>query len=259
MYTIWRLPDDLGATVRPHPNPLPCVRSIHTGEGTYPGFRQNDRGNTGVRQSVVIPYPPMKAKLGTLALAAMTVILFTMAAVHNNDLFWGDTSLLSALRVDNPTWQRFFAGFDTRSTVSLSFILAVAVILWLLRKRLETLVYLFLLPALVVTVTVSKLFVKRLRPEGTLEGMNNSFPSGTATVSILLLGFLIFLVGEFVESRRLRITIQVALGVTIALLGLFRLLAGEHWPSDIYGGYLAGGLMLVVVIWVYRRLRGPQT
>ena len=113
--------------------------------------------------------------------------------------------------------------------------------------------------ALVVTVSVSKLFVKRLRPEGTLEGMNNSFPSGTATVSILLLGFLIFLVGEFVESRRLRITIQVALGVTIALLGLFRLLAGEHWPSDIYGGYLAGGLMLVVVIWVYRRLRGPQT
>ena len=201
----------------------------------------------------------MKAQLGTLVLAVLTVTLFTMAAVHNNDLFWGDRSALSALRVDNPAWQRFFAGFDANTTISISSILAVAVVLWLLRKRLETVVYLFLLPVLVVTVSVPKLFVKRLRPEGTLEGMTNSFPSGTATVAILLLGFLIFLVGEFVAPRKLRIAVQMALGVVIALLGLFRMLAGEHWPSDIYGGYLAGGLMLVAVIWVYRRLRGWQS
>jgi undecaprenyl-diphosphatase len=92
-----------------------------------------------------------------------------------------------------------------------------------------------------------------------LGGLTDSFPSGTGTVSILLLGFLIFLVGEFVESRRLRIAVQLGLGVVIALLGLFRMLAGEHWPSDIYGGYLAGGLALIVVIWVYRRIRGRQT
>jgi undecaprenyl-diphosphatase len=119
--------------------------------------------------------------------------------------------------------------------------------------------YVFLLPVLVVTVSVPKLFVKRLRPEGTLEGLTDSFPSGTGTVSILLLGFLIFLVGEFVESRRLRIAVQLALGVVIVLLGLFRMLAGEHWPSDIYAGYMAGGLALIVVIWVYRRLRWRQS
>ena len=33
----------------------------------------------------------MKAKLGMTIFAALTVTLFTMAAIHNNDLFWGDT------------------------------------------------------------------------------------------------------------------------------------------------------------------------
>ncbi len=201
----------------------------------------------------------MKAKLGTLVLAALTVTLFTMAAVHNNDLFWGDSAILSALRVDDEGSQRFFASFDIRIAITLSFALPVSAVLLLLRKKLEAVAYLLLPATLALTVSFPKLFVKRLRPEGTLEGMTDSFPSGTATVAILLLGFLIFLVGEFVESRRLRIAVQLTLGVVIVLLGLFRVLAGEHWPSDIYAGYMAGGLALIVVIWVYRRLRGRQS
>ncbi len=201
----------------------------------------------------------MKAKLGTLVLAALTVTLFTMAAVHNNDLFWGDSAILSALRVDDEGWQRFFASFDIRIAITLSFALPVSAVLLLLRKKLEAVAYLMLPATLALTVSFPKLFVKRLRPEGTLEGMTDSFPSGTATVAILLLGFLIFLVGEFVESRILRIAVQLTLGVVIVLLGLFRMLAGEHWPSDIYAGYMAGGLTLIVVIWVYRRLRGRQS
>lgn len=197
----------------------------------------------------------MMAKVGIAILAALTVTLFTMAAVHNNDLFWGDTTVLSALRIDDKDWQPFFARFDTTATISLSFVLVGAAVLWFLRKKLEAVTYLSLLPILVLTISLPKIFVKRLRPEGALQGMTDSFPSGTATVSILLLGFLIFLAGEFVAARRIRIAIQVALGAAIALLGLFRMLAGEHWPSDIVGGYMAGALALFPVIWVYRRLR----
>ncbi len=89
--------------------------------------------------------------------------------------------------------------------------------------------------------------------------MTNSFPSGTAATSVLVLGFLIYLVGEFVAPRKLRIVLQLLLGLAIVLLGLFRMLAGEHWPSDLVGGYMAGALALWVVIWAYRRVRKGQT
>jgi membrane-associated phospholipid phosphatase len=36
-------------------------------------------------------------------------------------------------------------------------------------------------------------------------------------------------------------------------------LAGEHWPSDIVGGYMAGALALGAIIWLYRRVRTSQS
>ena len=201
----------------------------------------------------------MQAKVAISILAVATATLFTVAAVQANDLFWGDRTILSALRIDDPDWQRFFARFDTRSTISMAFVLPVSGVLWWLKKKLEASVFLLLLPSLLLTVVLPKIFINRPRPEGTLEGLTDSFPSGTATVSILLLGFLIFLIGEYVASRGLRIGLQLALGAAILLLGLFRMLAGEHWPSDLVGGYMAGALALWVVIWAYRRVRKGQT
>ena len=197
----------------------------------------------------------MQAKVAISILAVATATLFTVAAVQANDLFWGDRTILSALRTDDPAWQRFFARFDTRSTISLAFVLPVSAVLWWLKKKVEALVFLLLLPSLVLTVVLPKIFINRPRPEGTLEGLTDSFPSGTATVSILLLGFLIFLIGEYVSHRGFRIGLQLFLAGVILLLGLFRMLAGEHWPSDLIGGYMAGALALWVVIWAYRRVR----
>ncbi len=201
----------------------------------------------------------MQAKVAISILAVATATLFTVAAVQANDLFWGDRTILSALRTDDPAWQRFFARFDTRSTISLAFVLPVSAVLWWLKKKVEALVFLLLLPSLLLTVVLPKIFIDRPRPEGTLEGLTDSFPSGTATVSILLLGFLIFLIGEYVAPRGRRIGLQLALGGVILLLGLFRMLAGEHWPSDLVGGYMAGALALWVVIWAYRRVQKGQT
>ena len=53
--------------------------------------------------------------------------------------------------------------------------------------------------------------------------------------------------------RWLRIAQQIMLVLLIITLGVFRVLASEHWPSDLVGGYLAGGLALIAIIWLYRR------
>ena len=197
----------------------------------------------------------MIAKVGIAILALATVVLFTIAAVHNNDLFWGDRTILSSLRIDDTAWQRFFAWFDIRGVAGVSSVLAISIVFLVFRKRLEALIYLAMLPVMGFTIVLPKAFVNRPRPEGALEGFTDSFPSGTATTSVLLLGFLIYLIGEFVAPRKLRIGLQLALGMAIVLLGLFRMLAGEHWPSDLVGGYMTGALALIAIIWAYRKLR----
>ena len=197
----------------------------------------------------------MITKVCIAILFLATIVLFTIAAVHNNDVFWGDRTILSSLRVDDTAWQRFFAWFDIRGVAGVSSVLAISIAFLVFRKRPEALIYLAMLPVMGFTVVLPKAFVNRARPEGVLEGFTDSYPSGTATASVLLLGFLIYLLGEFVAPRKLRIGLQLTVGMAIVLLGLFRMLAGEHWPSDLVGGYMTGALTLIAIIWAYRKPR----
>lgn len=194
-------------------------------------------------------------KVLTTLLAAVTIILFALAAVNSNETFVGDSAILGAMRVENESWRRFFAQFDTTAPFSISFVLAVSAVFLVFRKRLEALAFLLILPAQLLTITLPKYVVGRPRPEGELGGLSNSFPSGTAATSILVLGFLIYVIGAFVATRWLRILLQILLGIMIVTFGVFRILAGEHWPSDVVGGYLTGGLALFAIIWLYRILR----
>ncbi|MCS5666152.1 MAG: phosphatase PAP2 family protein [Dehalococcoidia bacterium] len=137
----------------------------------------------------------------------------------------------------------------------MSSVLAISIAFLVFRKRPEALIYLAMLPIMGFTIVLPTAFVNRPRPEGALEGFTDSFPSGTATASVLLLGFSIYLIGESVVPRKLHIGPQLALGIAIVLLGLFRMLAGEHWPSDLVGGYMTGAVALIAIIWAYRKLR----
>ena len=67
--------------------------------------------------------------LATL-LAAVTVILFALAAVNSNETFVGDSAILRAMRVENESWRRIFAQFDTTAPFSISFVLAVSAVFW---------------------------------------------------------------------------------------------------------------------------------
>ena len=64
-----------------------------------------------------------------------------------------------------------------------------------------------------------------------------------------------YLVGLYITPNRLRIPLQAALTVAIIALSIFRLLTGEHYPSDVLAGWLAGALSLLAIIALHRRLR----
>jgi membrane protein DedA with SNARE-associated domain/membrane-associated phospholipid phosphatase len=81
-----------------------------------------------------------------------------------------------------------------------------------------------------------------------------SFPSGHATSSIVIYGFLAFLLGRR-QAAGLRIGISaIAVGV-IVLIGLSRLYLGAHWLSDVLGGFSLGLAWIALLAMVYTHYR----
>lgn len=72
-----------------------------------------------------------------------------------------------------------------------------------------------------------------------------SFPSGHAMGSLLFYGTIILLLPRLVEHNALRLSLQIALGVFIFLIGLSRVYLGVHYPTDILGGFLLGAAWLL--------------
>lgn len=86
------------------------------------------------------------------------------------------------------------------------------------------------------------------------EWSNASFPSGHVVFYVCFFGFLFFVARERMRRGSLvRTAVLVVTALIIALVGVSRVYLGEHWPSDIPGSYLLGGLWLALSLKLYHR------
>jgi len=103
---------------------------------------------------------------------------------------------------------------------------------------------------------VVKALVARPRPPATLVHVahqigNPAFPAGHVLDITSFLGFVGYLASVRLRpSVRRTAVIALSLGM-VALMGLARIDAGEHWASDVLGGYLFGFVWLVATIEFY--------
>ncbi|HZO74960.1 MAG TPA: phosphatase PAP2 family protein [Ktedonobacteraceae bacterium] len=103
--------------------------------------------------------------------------------------------------------------------------------------------------------------VRRPRPSPKLIHVDttlifNSFPSGHTEHDVVFYGFLLYLsftkpVREW-RYRWLLLPFQAFAMLAIFAIGYSRLLEGEHWLTDVLGGYLSGILWLSLFIFLYR-------
>jgi len=96
---------------------------------------------------------------------------------------------------------------------------------------------------------LNKIMFARERPSAILlTEQSYSFPSGHATISLALYGFIAYIAIRLATNfaRQVRL---FSLGVIICVLvGLSRIVLNEHYLSDVLGGFLVGSLWLVVAI-----------
>ena len=78
-----------------------------------------------------------------------------------------------------------------------------------------------------------------------------SFPSGHTMDSIVVLAAIAFVAWALFGRRVGVVATTVAIALAL-LIGVSRIYLGAHYLTDVIGGYLAGALWLIAVLWAFR-------
>jgi undecaprenyl-diphosphatase len=101
--------------------------------------------------------------------------------------------------------------------------------------------------------TLVKKATGRARPRQSDAG-GKSFPSGHTTGTLVFTASSVYLLWHATGERILALVVG-ALGIPLTgLVGLSRILSGDHYPGDVAGSYVVGGLWLAVLVKAAPRL-----
>lgn len=118
------------------------------------------------------------------------------------------------------------------------------------------------LAGVVVTGYAFKFGIDRPRPAGEgivvvnrgLEGGRFSFPAGHVQATTFFLLFIAWCMYLRCEHKDWKMWGKIFLiSLPVLLMGMSRVYMGEHWMSDVVGGYLVGGIWTTLAIRQYER------
>ncbi|MGM1045369.1 MAG: phosphatase PAP2 family protein [Bacillota bacterium] len=204
--------------------------------------------NTRIRRYWILSFLSFLAFAGV---AAMVVL---------DRVFGFDSFFIELVRgFEQPAITDIAKGFSyIGSTVPIIVIcVAVSVLLYALRLRREIILFFTVVLGSQILNMVLKMSFRRIRPDinRLVEVTGYSFPSGHSMAAFALYGILTYLLWKNLNTVLRRVFVLILFSVMILGIGLSRIYLGVHYPSDVFGGYLASCSWLMFSIGMYESLR----
>lgn len=145
---------------------------------------------------------------------------------------------------------KFFTFIGSYMGVVLLTVLILCIFSKIVHQRTELILFVMVITGSVVLNRLLKEFFHRARPDlhQLIEIGGFSFPSGHAMNAFTVYGILTFLLWQHIPSKWLRVVLISFSVFMISAIGISRIYLGVHFPSDILGGYFAGGFWLSIAI-----------
>jgi membrane-associated phospholipid phosphatase len=206
----------------------------------------------GVQQPAPNRY---RQRVRPTSVVLLWVLLAILAVIVRVGAFPGDVPLAATLSAHNALPLRLLSAIGSVPVWSALVVLTAAA-LWWWQWRTAALWLLITDFSAEAASYVVKAIVNRPRPLGTEVAdiiATASFPSGHIVRTTAALGFV---VAALAWRRPVwRVPALAATVLFLLLLGVARVASGEHWPSDVLGGYLLGTAWLGTITMLpwYRR------
>ena len=188
-----------------------------------------------------------KKYLLLIFLIVLFILDLTLVISGNTEVF-DNTIYLLVRNFNNVYFDNFFKFITMFGNPKV--VIIILLILNILLSRKDALICDILSITSVITNFIIKNLVMRDRPNvlRLIKQGGYSFPSGHAMISIMLYGYLFYLVHKRITNKKLKFLLQFFIIIFIFLLCISRIYVGVHYATDIIGGVLLGLFLLILIL-----------
>ena len=194
------------------------------------------------------------AAVGVFGLASCLFIVYVLSElseeVLEREAFAFDRTILLWIHsFANPTLDQIMLAITRLGDpITVGLVAGVTMaLLWWRRYRLKAKIFILNCLGGAILSNGLKLAFSKPRPQlwdSLISETTYSYPSGHALGSMVLYGFIAYLLGD--RYPQVSGVVYVLAGVLIAAIGLSRLYLGVHWPTDVIAGYGVGFLWITL-------------